>query len=74
MFNLHSSYDLSKNIQLYGLINNVFDARYGTYGAYFDHVGASSSTGGFSNYVFNDSRSITPATPFAAYGGIKVKF
>ncbi len=70
-FNLHTSYDLSKNIQLYGLINNVFDARYATYGTYVNLDNANSIG---SPINFTDPRSITPATPFAAYGGIKVRF
>lgn len=71
VFNLHTSYDLSKNFQLYGLINNLFDARYGTYGVYYSTTDASSLG---SPYSFTDPRAITPATPFAAYGGMKVRF
>ena len=71
VFNLHTSYDLSKTIQVYGLVNNVFDARYSNYGAYF----STSDANGIGNPInFTDPRSITPASPLAAYGGVKLKF
>ncbi|MFA5950184.1 MAG: TonB-dependent receptor [Hyphomicrobium sp.] len=69
---LHTSYDLTDHIQVYGLINNLFDSRYGVYGTYFDTEAGSNASGGTIN--FTDSRTITPASPFAAYGGVKVKF
>ena len=69
--NLHTSYDVTKTFQVYGLINNVFDARYGTYGTYFSTTDANN----IGNQVnFTDPRSVTPSTPFAAYGGVKIKF
>ena len=69
---LHSSYDITENIQIYGLMKNVFNQRYGLYGTYFDTEEASeASTEGFE---FTDPRTITPALPLAAYGGLKVKF
>ena len=71
VFNLHTSYDLSKNIQLYALVNNLFDSRYSNYGTY---VNLNNAQGIGSPYTFTDARSITPAAPFAAYGGLKIKF
>ena len=56
---------------LYGLVNNVFDARYSNYGTYVNLANAN-SIGNAIN--FTDARTITPAAPFAAYGGIKIKF
>ena len=69
--NLHTSYDVTKSFQVYGLINNVFDARYGTYGTYFD-TGNANNIG--NQVTFTDPRSVTPSSPFAAYGGVKLKF
>ena len=75
--NLHTSYDVTKNIQIYGLVDNVFDAHYGLFGNFFslgdanNAARADPSTG--ANF-FSDPRTITPAAPVAAYGGIKVKF
>lgn len=34
--NLHTSYDLTDNIQIYGLVDNLFDEHYGVYGTFFD--------------------------------------
>jgi len=64
VFNLHMSYNITKHVQVYGIINNVFDNEYATYGTYFeaDDVG------------LTDPRTITPAQPLYAYAGLKVKF
>jgi outer membrane receptor protein involved in Fe transport len=67
---LHTSYDVTDNVQVYGLVKNLFDRRYGLYGTYFeaDEVPDLSGPG------FTDPRTISPAMPFAAYGGVKVKY
>ncbi|MFM7083577.1 MAG: TonB-dependent receptor, partial [Hyphomicrobium sp.] len=79
---LHSSYDVSENIQVYGLIKNLFDTRYGLFGTYYD-TGLVNDEGGLWSISpaqaagygeLNDARSITPAAPFAAYGGMRIKF
>lgn len=69
---LHSSYDVTDHIQVYGLINNLFDAHYGLYGTYFDTDAGTTASNG--SITFTDPRTITPALPFAAYGGVKVTF
>lgn len=72
---LHTSYDITDNIQVYGLVKNLFNQRYGLYGTYFDaeDIGeeVDEELGGPG---FSDPRSISPAMPFAAYGGVKIKF
>src|SRR6516225_9345610 len=55
---MHTFYNITRNVQVYGIFNNVFDKHYATYGAYFDIT----SVPGFS-----DPRTIVPAQPFAAY-------
>ncbi|MGL4394975.1 MAG: TonB-dependent receptor, partial [Hyphomicrobium sp.] len=71
---LNTTYDLNDNVQIYGLVKNAFDRRYGLYGTFFaadEANGASEATG----VTFSgDARSITPAAPFAAYGGVRIKF
>jgi outer membrane receptor protein involved in Fe transport len=70
--NLHTSYDITDHIQIYGLINNLFDNHYGTFGNYFDtEEGSEASLG---TIDFTDARTIVPSMPFAAYGGMKFKF
>jgi iron complex outermembrane receptor protein len=59
-------------VQLYGLIDNLFDSRFGTFGNFFDTAAASEASLGTIN--FTNPRTIVPAIPFAAYGGVKVRF
>ncbi len=79
--NLRTSYQINKNVQIFGLINNALNYRGATYGALYD-------TGSTQNQVNNaapgvcdaglfcsaDPRSVTIAPPFEAYGGVKVTF
>jgi outer membrane receptor protein involved in Fe transport len=68
--NLHTSYDVTDHIQIYGLVDNLFDAHYGVYGTYFALQDANDAFG----TAFVDPRTIVPAPPITAYGGLKVKF
>ena len=70
--NVHTSYDITDKIQLYGLIDNLFDTRYGLFGNYFDRAAAGEASLG--TIKFTDARTIVPGAPFAIYGGVKVKF
>jgi iron complex outermembrane recepter protein len=70
--NLHTSYDLTEHVQVYGLIDNLFDARFGTFGNFFDTAAATEASLG--TIPFNNPKTIVPAIPFAAYGGVKVRF
>jgi iron complex outermembrane recepter protein len=74
--NLHSSYDVTEHFQVYGLINNLFDSHYGLFGTFFDTDGANSAAAaaGLGDNFFTNPRTITPAMPFAAYGGARIKF
>jgi outer membrane receptor protein involved in Fe transport len=79
--NLHTSYDITDHIQIYGLFENVFDRRYGLYGTYYNaelaNVGGAADDPPIKFEEADEGgrqRSITPAIPFAAYGGVKVKF
>lgn len=72
VFNLHTSYQVTRNFQLYGKIDNIFDNRYATYGQFFD-------TGALPNFTnggnpFTDPRSLSPARPRAFYAGARVTF
>ncbi|MGQ0457092.1 MAG: TonB-dependent receptor [Hyphomicrobium sp.] len=71
---LHTSYDITDNIQVYGLVKNLFDQRYGLYGTYFEADEVSDVDISLGGPGFTDPRSISPSMPFAAYGGVKVKF
>jgi outer membrane receptor protein involved in Fe transport len=72
VFNLHTSYQIDKNFQIYARVDNVFDNRYATYGTFFD-------TGALPNFAnggaaFTDPQSLSPARPRAFYTGLKVTF
>jgi outer membrane receptor protein involved in Fe transport len=72
VFNIHASYQINKTFQVYGRINNLFDARYATYGTFFD-------TGALPNFAaggapFTDARSLSPAYPRTFYAGMKMTF
>lgn len=72
VFNLHTSYQVTKNVQLYGKVDNIFDNRYATYGQFFN-------TGALPNFTnggnpFTDPRSLSPARPRAFYAGARVTF
>jgi len=71
---LNTSYDFNENVQVYGLIKNVFDRRYGLYGTFFDTEESEEAAEAAGYEEFTDPRSITPSLPFAAYGGVKIKF
>ena len=67
--NLRTSYQLTKEVQVFGLVTNLFDRKFATYGTFFD-------TAGLDNVLaagLTDPRTVTPVQPFAVYGGLRVK-
>jgi iron complex outermembrane receptor protein len=72
VFNLHTSYQVAKNLQFYGKVDNVFDNRYSTYGTFFDTTALPNFTNG--GNPFTDPRSLSPARPRAFYAGARVTF
>ena len=74
---LHTFYDVTENVQLYGLVYNLFNSQYGLFGNFFDLEAANSASvanpatgAGF----FTNPRTITPAPPITGYGGVKIRF
>ncbi len=65
--NLHSSYQLTKNVELYGLVQNLFDQHYYVYGTFFE-------TDSFPYLNLTDPRTFVPGMPLAAYGGVRATF
>ncbi len=71
---------MTENVQIYGLVDNVFDTRYGLFGTYFNQEAArnAGAVGGLGAAFFgtynSNNKSITPAPPVAAYGGVKLRF
>ena len=69
--NLHASYQVTDHMQIFGLVNNVFNNHYATYGTFFD-LGSSAQLALAS--ALTDPRMISPAQPLSLYGGVKVTF
>ena len=72
VFNLHASYQIDKNFQIYAKADNIFDNRYANYGTFFD-------TGQVPNFAnggapFTNPQSLSPARPRALYAGIRITF
>ncbi len=73
--NLRTSYQVNKNVQVFGLINNATDTRYYAYGALYDTGStANQVTGDPVPGLFNSNnpRSVTISPPLEAFVGVKV--
>ena len=71
LLNLHSSYQVTKEVQVFLLLNNAFDRRYALFGTFFDPR-ASANVG--LPIVLTDRRSEVLGQPLSVYGGIRVTF
>lgn len=74
---LHTYYDLTENVQLYGLVYNLFNSHYGLFGNYFNLEAAneaSEANPATGDDFFTNPRTITPAPPLVAYGGVKFHY
>jgi len=72
VFNLHTSYQINKTLQIYGRIDNIFDNRYSTFGTFFETDDIPNFTNGGAEFA--DARSVLPARPRAFYAGLKATF
>src|SRR5262249_20704506 len=73
--NLHTSYQVTKNIQVFGLVQNLFNQPSYSAGTFFDTGGYNNSTPGGANLLtFNDPRTFLPGQPLAAYAGVRATF
>ena len=67
MVNLHTSYKVTKNVEVFGLVQNLFNEHYYVSGTFFD-------TQGIAALTFNDPRAFVPGMPLAAYAGVRASF
>jgi iron complex outermembrane receptor protein len=75
--NLHSSYQLTKNLQIFVTIDNAFNEKYSTFGVLGDPTGVGAPgvpADGVTNGPGVDNRFQSPAAPISAFGGIKITF
>lgn len=70
--NLHASYQLTEQVQLYALVNNLFDKRYALYGAYFSPADVAGLAGVAGSLT--DARTEVLGAPLSVFGGIRVRF
>ncbi|MFG1376421.1 TonB-dependent receptor [Xanthobacter autotrophicus] len=62
--NVRTSYQITPNIQVFGLINNLFNQKYATYGTFFD-----------TDYLgLSNAQMQSPGQPLSAYAGLKATF
>ena len=62
--NLHTSYQATKNIELFALVRNLFNRHYLTYGTFFQ-------TDSFPYLNLTDPRTFIPGMPLAVYAGLR---
>ena len=75
--NLHSSYSITKNFELFFNISNAFNARYNTFGAFGDPTGIGAPgipAGATTNSPGVDNRFLAPSSPISIFGGVRLHF
>jgi iron complex outermembrane receptor protein len=65
--NLHGSYKMSQNMELFGVVQNLLNQHYYVTGTFFD-------TGSFPFLNQTDPRAFVPGMPLAVYAGIRATF
>jgi iron complex outermembrane recepter protein len=65
--NLHGSYQVTKNVEVFALVQNLFNQHYYTTGTFF-------STGSIPFLNLTDPRMFVPGMPLAAYAGVRARF
>ena len=65
--NLHGSYQVNKNVEVFAMVQNLLNQHYYTTGTFF-------STGSVPFLNLTDPRMFVPGMPLAAYAGVRAKF
>jgi iron complex outermembrane receptor protein len=68
VLNLHTSYQVTKNVEVFGLVNNALNQHYYTAGTFYSVSNAPGFLG------LTDPRTYLPGMPLAAYAGVRAKF
>jgi iron complex outermembrane receptor protein len=72
---MHTSYQATKNVQIFMRVQKLFNQHYYSAGTFFDIGGLNNSTlGGANLMTFNDPRTFVRGMPLAIYAGIKATF
>jgi iron complex outermembrane receptor protein len=67
VLNLNTSYQVSKNLEMFGLVRNLFNRHYYLQGTFFE-------TDSFPYLNLTDPRTFFPGAPLAVYAGIRGTF
>jgi iron complex outermembrane receptor protein len=67
VLNLNTTYQVTKDVQVFGLIQNVTNNRFYTFGQFFE-------TNEVPFLGLTDPRTLSPGAPLAAYAGVRAKF
>ena len=70
VLNLNTNYQLTRNVQVYGLIENALNEKYYTYGTFSPTTAVPIAQAPNAS----NPRSYSPAAPFGGYGGVRVTF
>jgi iron complex outermembrane receptor protein len=68
---VHTSYQITRNVEIFALVNNLFDKRYALFGAFFDAEGVANAG---APVAFTDPRTEVFGQPRSIYGGLRVRF
>jgi len=67
--NAHPAYQFRREVEVYGVVNNLFNRKFATYGTYFEPQGIQFALAN----PPTDHRIITPAQPLSVYIGVRGK-
>ncbi|HEY1505957.1 MAG TPA: TonB-dependent receptor [Stellaceae bacterium] len=77
LVNLHTNYKFNEHVELFARVDNLFDARYSTFGQFGDPTGIGAPgipSGATTNGPGVDNRFQSPGAPITAFAGIRAKF
>ncbi|HMH50581.1 MAG TPA: TonB-dependent receptor [Candidatus Acidoferrum sp.] len=69
--NVHTSYQIARNVEVFALVNNLFDKRYAPFGTFFDPQGVANAG---LPIALTDRRTEVFGPPRSIYGGVRVRF
>jgi iron complex outermembrane receptor protein len=69
--NVRASYRLTRNVELFALVNNLFDKRYSLFGTFFEPDSVANAG---LPIQLSDPRTQVDGQPRSVYGGVRVKF
>jgi iron complex outermembrane recepter protein len=77
VFDLYTNYQVTRWLELFGTIDNLFNEKYATFGVYSDPTGIGAPgvpPNGVTNGPGVDNRFLSPAAPFSFFAGFRLKY